>query len=226
MLKQAAGLIGYAVLFACFLFVPAGTLAWPAAWVLLATMLVVRGVSVALLWRSQRALLEARTSVPIPQGGQPLADRILLPLWMASFAGLVAFTSADVWHLHLLPIPADWLRGIGLAVFAAGWWVVYLALRTNAFALTVVRHQSEREQKVIDAGPYALVRHPMYAGIVVVMVGQALWLGSFAGLVAALLPTLVLALRIIGEERLLVNSLPGYTAYASRVRSRLIPGVW
>ena len=226
MLKQAAGLLGYVALFAAFLFVPAGTLHWRAAWILLGTMLIVRGVSTVLLWRSQRALLEARTSVPIPQAGQPLADRILLPLWMASFAGLVAFTSADVWHLHLLPGPPEWLRGIGLAVFVAGWWLVYLALRTNAFALTVVRHQEEREQTVIDTGPYAIVRHPMYSGIVVVMAGQTLWLGSTAGLVAALLPTLVLALRILGEERLLATSLPAYAAYAANVRSRLVPGVW
>jgi len=226
MIRQFAGLGGYVLLFALLLFVPAGTLQWPAAWVLLATLAVVRGVSIALLWRAQRALLEARTSVPLPQRGQPVADRLLLPATMAAFAGLVAFTSRDVWHWHLLAVPPLWVRSLGLLTFACGWGVVYLALRANAFALTVVRLQTDRAHEVVEHGPYAIVRHPMYAGLLGVMAGLALALGSSAGVIAAAVPSGILALRIVAEERLLRESLPGYVAYSGRVRWRLVPGVW
>lgn len=226
MIRQIAGLCGYVLLFALLLFVPAGTLHWRSAWVLLATLAAVRGVSLALLWRAQRELLEARSSVPIPQSGQPVADRLLLPAVMATFAGQVAFTARDVWHWHLTTVPPLWLRSIGLLAFACGWGTVYLALRANAFALTVVRLQQDRAHEVVVDGPYAMVRHPMYMGLLGVMSGLALWLGSLAGVVAAVVPSVLLTARIVFEERLLRARLPGYSAYAERVRWRILPGIW
>ena len=226
MLKQIAGLVGYVALFTVLLFWPAGTFDWPAGWMLLATLAAVRGVSFALLWRTQRELLKERTALPVPQAGQPAADRVLLPLLMAGFAGIVAFSAYDVWHLHLLSMPNVAVRWVGLMAFACGWWIVYLALRTNAFAVTVVRHQDERAHRVVSDGPYAVVRHPMYAGLVLLMVGLPLWLGSLAGALAAAVPVTTLALRIVFEERLLRERLPEYGTYAENVRARLVPGVW
>jgi len=226
MIRQLAGLGGYVLLFALLLFIPAGTLHWRAAWIVLATLATVRGVSIALLWRAQRALLEARTSVPLPQGGQPVADRLLLPASMAAFAGQVAFSARDVWHWHLLAVPPMWVRGLGLLAFTGGWATVYLALRANAFALTVVRLQPDRAHEVVRRGAYAIVRHPMYLGLLGVMAGLALALGSIAGVIAAAVPSSILAMRIVAEERLLREGLPGYVAYGNQVRWRLLPGIW
>lgn len=226
MTRQLVALAGYLFLFFVLLFVPAGTLDWPAAWVLLATLFAVRLASVRALWRSRAALLEARSIVPVPQAGQPTADRILLPAYMAAYAGQVAFASWDVWHLHLAGSLPTWLRFAGLFMFAAGWWVIYRALRDNAFALTVVRLQDDRGQGVVDTGVYAIVRHPMYAGITIVMIGFPLWLDSAAAVGMAALPVALLALRIHFEERLLRLRLAGYEDYTRRVRWRLIPGVW
>jgi protein-S-isoprenylcysteine O-methyltransferase Ste14 len=226
LLGQLIGLAGYVALFGTLLFVPARTLDWPDAWILLAVLLIVRGVSAVQLWRTQRGLMERRSGVPLPQKGQPAADRILLPLAMASFAGLVAFTSLDVWHLHLLPSLPLAVRPAGLLLFASGWWLAHLALRENAFALTVVRHQEERDHRVVDTGPYAVVRHPMYTGMMIVMVGLGLWLGSLAGVLATVVPIAILALRIVVEERVLREALPAYSLYAERVRARLLPGLW
>ncbi|HXV17608.1 MAG TPA: isoprenylcysteine carboxylmethyltransferase family protein [Gemmatimonadaceae bacterium] len=226
MLRQIVGLAGYVALFGLLLYAGAGTLEWRAAWVLLATLFMVRGISVVLLWRTQRSLLDERSTLPLPQAGQPAADRILLPLSMASFAGIVFFSALDVWHLRLLSMPPFWLRVAGLAAFTLGWWVVYRALRTNAFAVTVVRCQHERAQHVIDTGPYAVVRHPMYAGLIPVMAGLALWLGSLAGALLAVVPVTFLAIRIVVEERMLNDRLPGYSEYRQRVRARLVPGIW
>jgi protein-S-isoprenylcysteine O-methyltransferase Ste14 len=90
----------------------------------------------------------------------------------------------------------------------------------------VVKHQAEREHRVVDTGVYAVVRHPMYAGIFIFNVGMALWLESYAGAIAALVPMALLASRIVFEERFLRERLNGYGAYTERVRYRLVPFVW
>jgi len=225
MARQLVGVLGYVALFAAFLFIPAGTLHWRAAWILLAVLLVARVLSVAQLWMVQRELAAERTKLPI-QAGQVAADRPLLLASMASFAALVAFASADLWHLHLLPVLTPSARAIGLAMFALGWWVVYLALSANAYAVTVVRFQEERGHKVADGGLYRHVRHPMYAGLVLVMAGLCIWLGSTAALIATLVPIALLVVRIIFEERMLRARLTGYVEYAGRVRWRLLPWIW
>ena len=225
MIRLGLGALGYVALFAALLFGPAGTWHWRAAWVLLGVLLVARWVSTVTLYRGRRALLAERGKLPL-QSGQPIVDRILLPAFMASFAALVAFVSWDRWRVHLFGAPPAWLRALGLVAFVAGWMVVHLALTANAFAVTVVRHQAERGHEVVRTGPYAIVRHPMYAGMVPVMVGLALWLGSIAGALASMVPLAILVIRIVFEERLLTRTLPTYRDYTSEVRWRLLPGVW
>lgn len=225
MIRQLVGLVGYVALFAVLLFIPAGTVQWRAAWLLLAVLFGVRLASTLLLWRSQRSLLEARAHGPL-RPDQPLADRLLLPLFMATFAAQVAFCAWDQWHANLLPVPPPALRSAGLLLFIAGWGVVHLALAANAFAETTVRHQADRGHQVVANGAYSVVRHPMYGGLLLVMSGLALWLGSMAGVIASLVPAAVLALRIQLEERMLRAALPEYAAYAARVRWRMVPGFW
>jgi len=145
---------------------------------------------------------------------------------MATFAALPVLASMDVWHWHLVPFRLASLRWIGLAAFAGGWWIVHVALRENAFALTVVRHQHERKQTVITSGPYSIVRHPMYSGLLILMPGLGVWLGSLIAAAASLIPITILATRIIFEERLLCAHLPEYKSYAEVTRSRLLPGIW
>ena len=223
--RSIISVVGYVALFAALLFAPARSWNWPAAWVLLGVLFVSRGVSTVALYRGNRALLEERARFPV-QRRQTSVDRILLPTIMAAFAAQVAFVSYDDWRLHLLASPPVWVRALGLAAFVFGWRVVHRALQTNSFAVTVVRHQAERGHAVVTTGPYAVVRHPMYAGLVLVMIGLALWLGSTAGALAALVPIALLAIRILVEERVLRQSLPGYADYADSVRWRLVPGLW
>jgi protein-S-isoprenylcysteine O-methyltransferase Ste14 len=225
MIRQLWGAVAYVALFAVLLALGAGTWRWPAAWVLLATLLVTRGASDARLWRVQRGLMEERAGVPLRRG-QPAADRVLIVAFMATYAALVVVSAADVWRMHLLPAPPAWLRAAGLAAFIAGWWIVHRALETNAFAAFVVRHQADRGQVVVSDGPYAVVRHPMYAGLVPVLLGFTLWLGSTAALILTAVPVAILAARIRVEERMLRAELPGYPEYAARVRWRLVPGLW
>ena len=211
---------------AIVLFGAAGTVAWPRAWLLLAVLLVVRGASAVTVFRVNPALLRERARVLVHRG-QPRADRVILLAFMATaFVGVPAVAALDVFRWHVLPAPPLPLAGAGLALFAAGWTIIALALRANAFAVTVVRLQDERRHAVVDGGAYGVVRHPMYAGSPLVNVGLGLWLGSYAAALLAIVPLGLLIVRIVLEERFLRRELPGYGEYAARVRYRLLPGIW
>jgi protein-S-isoprenylcysteine O-methyltransferase Ste14 len=115
---------------------------------------------------------------------------------------------------------------LGLILFSGGWALIALAMRENAFAAPIVKLQGERGQVVVETGPYRIVRHPMYAGAIPLMVGMALWLGSCAGALLAAVPISIIMLRVLTEERLLRRELPGYRDYARKVRWRMVPLVW
>ena len=224
-LRILAGVLWYVLLFAFVLFNGARTTHWPRAWVLLGVLLVTRLAGDVWITRANPDLLAERARGPL-QRGQPLSDRVLVPAFMAALAVATWVAAADVWRWHLLPAPAPWLAALGMAVYVAGRWLVSAALHANAFATMVVRHQAERGQAVVDRGPYAVVRHPMYSGVVLATIGLPLWLGSTTGVLAALVPILIMAVRIGVEERFLRRALDGYPAYTARVRYRLVPGVW
>ncbi len=224
-IRELVGLLAYGALFSTLLFGGAGTWHWRRGWTLIGTLLVVRGLSSLRLLRLQPELIAERAKGPL-QEGQALTDRLLIGGFMAGLAALIAFAGADAWRLHLMRGLPGWTRPVGLVVFVAGWWLVYRALRANAFAVTVVRVQDERGHRVVRTGPYAVVRHPMYAGLVPVMVGMGLWLHSTATAVAAMIPTAILVARVVHEERLLRGRFPEYSDYAAAVRWRMLPGVW
>jgi len=223
-LKIILGVAINIAIFAAVLFVPAGTVSWHRGWVFLGILFCGCAASIFCL-RGRQDLLRERMKGPI-QKGQPLADKILTPLFVASFFGMIAFTAADVFHWHLLGSPGRALSMLGFAMFAAAWVVEYLALRENAFASSVVRHQEERGQTLVDTGVYSIVRHPMYSGALPLLIGIPLGLGSYAGVAVALAPCLMLAGRVIIEEGMLRRELAGYEDYTRRVRYRLIPYVW
>ena len=198
---------------------------WPRAWWFLAINLVATVVTMLTIFPGREELLNERLKPPI-QKGQPLADKIVLSLIILTFCGFVAFIPLDVFRFHVLGKPGTLVSWLGLVVFLGGWTMMSLALKANAFAAPVVRHQEERNQRVVDQGVYGVVRHPMYAGAVPLFIGMPLWLESYAATLLAIVPILLLALRIGIEERFLKRNLRGYVEYAGRVRYRLIPFVW
>lgn len=223
--KIIAGVVLAVLCFALPLFLPAGTLDWPRAWVFLGVVLVATVASTAVVYRASPGLMEERFKPPV-QKGQPLADRIVVSLLLVEFFGLMVFIPLDVFGLHLMPRSGPIASASGLVLFIVGWWIMTLAMRENAFAAPVVKYQEERHQRVIDTGVYAVVRHPMYVGAVLLMIGMPLWLGSDAGVAFAALPIATLAVRILIEERFLKRALAGYEDYTKKVRYRLIPFVW
>lgn len=223
--KLVFGILLNVALFGCALFLPAGTFDWWRAWVFLGITLMNAVTGTVILYRSSEELLKERFK-PMIQKGQPLADKIIVVPLITAFIGLIVFIPFDVFRFHLLPKPAPLVSSAGLLLCIAGWWIMILAMLANAFAAPVIKLQEERHQKVADSGVYRVVRHPMYSGAILFLLGIALWLESYAAAILAIVPTMILVARIFIEERFLRRGLAGYDAYTRRVRYRLIPLIW
>jgi protein-S-isoprenylcysteine O-methyltransferase Ste14 len=138
----------------------------------------------------------------------------------------MVFIPLDVFRFHLMVKPGTLVSFLGLVLFVAGWWIMTLALKENAFAAPVVKHQKERQHTVVNSGVYSIVRHPMYAGAIPLMVGMPLWLESYAAAMLASVPIGMLVVRILVQEEFLRRELKDYDAYTEKVRHRLIPFFW
>jgi protein-S-isoprenylcysteine O-methyltransferase Ste14 len=223
--KVIAGVVFNVAFYALLLFVPAGTLNWWRAWVFLAVTVVGMALAVFSILPDNADLFSQRAK-GIIQKGQPLWDRVLVILLVVSYVGQIVLIPLDVFRSHFAPKPSGLVSFFGLTLYVAGWWIMTLAMKVNPFAVPVVRLQQERQQRVIDTGVYAVVRHPMYTGFVPMVVGPALWLQSYVAALLAIVPIAVLAARSVLEERFLKRELRGYEAYTKKVRYRLIPFIW
>jgi protein-S-isoprenylcysteine O-methyltransferase Ste14 len=209
---------------ALLLFLPAGDPRWAQGWAFLA--IFAAGSFGFGFWLSKRdpALLASRLG-PLVQPGQPLWDKIFLLAFIVVWCGWLVLMALDAQRWHSSEVPLV-LNVAGGALVVAGFLATLLVFRENTYAAPVVRVQAERAQRVVDTGPYSVVRHPMYACAVLYLVGMPLLLGSWYGLLIVPLMVLAIAPRAVFEERLLKQKLPGYTDYMKRVRYRLVPGVW
>ena len=222
------GLIGgmfQLALLGALLLIPAGTWDWPRAIQFLVTYGVVLFGAIVWLAVVAPSSLEARLEPAISRK-QPVADRIATAFIGLAVGGWMVFIPYDVFRLHLLPTPSLAVSRFGAVVGFAGFALILTALYQNAFATPVVRDQTERGHFLVDTGLYGRVRHPFYTGFVVALFGLALWLQSYAATVGLVVVLASLVGRILVEERHLRETLRGYAEYMSRVRYRLIPGVW
>jgi protein-S-isoprenylcysteine O-methyltransferase Ste14 len=204
---------------------PGGTWLWPQGLVLLGLLsVVVIGARMAMaVYRPE--------SFEVRQGGfvadkgkrQPLVDAIALLGYLILLVTWLAFIPLDVFALHLLPPPAGWVSGLGLATALGGLAVAHSAVWQNQFAAPTIHEQAG--QQVIDNGIYGVIRHPLYAGNLMLFAGGALWLGSTAAALATIAQLAATLWRIGMEEAYLRQALPAYADYARRVRARLIPFV-
>lgn len=227
------GLIGglfQLALFGAFLIVPAGlvpggTWCWPRALIFLGVYGFILEATIFTFAVVAPANLEARLKAPASKK-QPKADRIVTTILMLT--GLIWFVSipVDVFYLKLLPTPQFVMSMFGGALILLGFVIIIAAIYQNSFAVPVVEDQTDRGQTLVDTGLYAVVRHPLYVGLLPFFAGLALWLGSYAGLISVSSWLIVLIARIVVEEKTLRNTLPGYTEYIKRVRYRLVPFVW
>jgi protein-S-isoprenylcysteine O-methyltransferase Ste14 len=210
-----------AVIEGLLLFIPAGTIEYWQAWVYLAVFTAGSALTTLYLLKRDPALLERRMR------GGPAAEkrptqRVIMLFTSIGFISILVVPALDHRFGWSDVPPAIVIAGNVLVVM--GYLLIVRVFRENTFTAATV--QVAENQRVISTGPYAIVRHPMYAGGAMYLFGTPLALGSYWGFVpfAAMLPFLIW--RLLDEERLLAKDLPGYTEYQQRVRYRLIPFVW
>ena len=211
------------LMIALLLFLPAGTVLWPAGWILWILLLGFTVVNFGLLFKSNSGLLQERLSLSQPN--QKTSDKLL-----TSVNGLLALAwfilmPLDAVRFHWSHVPL-FLQIVGAIVLVGFMPLAILTFRENAFLATMARVQEERGQTVISTGPYHYIRHPLYASALLFFLGTPLLLGSWSGLL--LVPIVIAGLvgRTLLEERVLRAELAGYAAYMAQVKYRFVPYVW
>jgi len=202
------------------MFLPAGDIRWAKGWLMIVFFVALTIPSMMYIWRVNPEIFAARRRI---QPGTKGWDRVLLMVLLPTMLAIYPVAALDDGRFHWSRVPL-WLVVVGYGLLTTSWCLFMWVESVNKFAEPGVRVHAE--QKVIDTGPYTIVRHPMYMGVPSFSVGTALALGSYWALVPAafLLPMLVG--RTAMEDRTLREELVGYKQYASRVRYRLLPGVW
>lgn len=203
------------------LLLPAGTLHYWQAWVFIAVFAVATIVPTVYLSRANPAALQRRMRAG-PRAEPRAAQKFIITGSLLGLFVTMVFSALDH-RFGWSSVPA-WLSLLGDVLVATGLGIAMLVIVQNSYAGATVT--VEEGQTVVSGGLYTFVRHPMYVGNVIMMIGIPLALGSYWGLLFVIPGAVVLALRIFDEEKLLIHELPGYREYAQRVRYRLVPYVW
>ncbi len=201
----------------------AGDWTWPQGWTYLGEVTVLSLATTIGLMVGDPELLKARMSSPFKRGQRPV-DLAIISVFAGIYVAWFVLIGLD--HRFLWTGTPLLVQILGAVLIGAGLVLVWETFRANTFATTQVRVQAERAQTVIDSGPYRYIRHPMYAGMILFVVGTPLMLGSLWGLAATPVLFVLLALRTVGEEQVLKQDLAGYADYMTRTPWRIVPGVW
>jgi len=212
------------VVFTLSLFLPAGTVAWPTGWVYVAVSFALGIGMTAWLVRYDPGLMAERLT-GLRRTDRQKWDKIFVPILAVGFVAWLVVMGLDAVRFRWSHVPL-WLQLVGSVLLLLSYYLFYLTFRENTYLSPAVRIQKERGQKVVSTGPYRHVRHPMYAGFTLYVFGTALTLGSWVGVASGLLLVAAIARRAIFEESMLQRELPGYEEYMTKVRYRLIPGIW
>ena len=215
------GLGAVIVVMGLLLFVPAGTIRYWQAWLYLSIFTGASVLTTVYLMRNDPALLERRLRGG-PTAEKRTAQRLIMLCTSIGFIALLVVPALDQ-HFGWSNVPLGGISA-GDILVALGFYLISLVYRENTFTSATI--EIAENQKVVSTGPYAIVRHPMYASASLYLVGTPLALGSYWGLVPVVAIMLFLIWRLIDEERFLATNLPGYTEYQKRVRHRIVPFLW
>ena len=203
------------------LFLSAGRLDWPAAWIFLGFyVLVILTLGVWAMRKHPEVVNERGKMQNIKSW-----DKTLMIIYTVMLFVLFAVAGLDAGRFGWSAMPIA-LQVVGFVALAFAMVVTYWAMAINPFLSTIVRIQDDRGHYVVTSGPYRYVRHPMYAMMFLMWPGIALELGSWWALLPAAVIVIVFVIRTALEDRTLQAELPGYAEYAQRTRYRLVPGVW
>jgi len=215
----------YLLFFPVILFVLAGDWRWLEGWLFSIIFLLLCFATIIYLYFYDPELLKERFGSPV-QEAQKSWDKIVLSVFFAGFLGWFAIMPLDARRFHWSPAFPIWIRIAGTVLLILASVILFGALKENTFAAPVVKMQKERGQKVISTGLYAIVRHPMYSGALLLFLAAPLLLGSVYGLLMGVVLIVTIAIRSLGEEAMLKQELEGYDEYMKRVKWRLLPFVF
>jgi protein-S-isoprenylcysteine O-methyltransferase Ste14 len=219
--RAVAGSLVLLLLLGLAIFLPAGTVRYWQAWVYFAVFAVSVSLITAYLARYDRALLARRLEAG-PTAEREALQRVLSAIANVTFLLLYVVAALD-WRRHGSHVPAI-ASLIADGGVVAGFAIVFVTFRANSFTRATIR--ATADQTLVDDGPYGVVRHPMYAGALLMLIATPVALGSFWGLVAVVPMIATIVARLLDEERFLSAHLRGYSQYLARVRYRLVPRVW
>ena len=212
-------------LFAALMFLPFGSIDWPAATIWLKIYAAITISAGTFLIIARPKAVEARFRAG--RDAQPAADRMALFFMCAGLSVPIIVAALDISNWQLFVQANIIFRSAGLAIFLVGFSVIVLSMLSNEFAAPTVHIQEEAEHSLADTGVYAYLRHPMYSGFLLFMMGTTLWLGSIAATGLAGVMVASAAIYRIGiEEAMLEAELQGYRDYKNRVKTRFIPFVY
>jgi protein-S-isoprenylcysteine O-methyltransferase Ste14 len=219
--RAFAGAINLFVIMGLLLFLPAGTWEFRDAWLFLFVWFAAVAMITAYFLKRDPGLIERRMKAG---PGAEVRGRQKRLQAVAAVAFILLLVVPGLDHRY------HWSRVAGLMPYAAdggvalGFLIVFFAFRSNSYSSAVI--EVAAAQKVVSTGPYAVIRHPMYAGALLLVFSTPAALGSWWGLIPAFLMLVMIVLRLLDEEAALLQELPGYADYCRRVRDRLMPGVW
>lgn len=216
----AATLAGF-LFFGILLFVPAGTLHYPQAWVFIAVFTASSLVPSGYLAVRDPAALQRRLKAGPTAETRPV-QKVLMVGTIAAVTAMLVVSALDH-RFGWSSVPMT-VVVVGLVLVALGLVLAQLVVIQNSFAAATIT--VEEGQPLVSTGLYSVVRHPMYVGALVMLTATPLALDSYWGLLVVLVAVPLLVVRIVDEERLLVEQLPGYRDYTRKVRYRLVPGLW
>jgi protein-S-isoprenylcysteine O-methyltransferase Ste14 len=219
--RTLLGLVALAVAMGVLIFVPAGTVRYWQGWVYLGIFMGASLLTSLYLLKKDTALLQRRLRGG-PTAEKETTQKIIMVFTSIGFIALLVVPSLD-YRFGWSPVPLS-LVIAGDVLVAAGFYFIFLVYRENTFASATI--QVAENQKVVSTGPYALVRHPMYASAFLYLIGTPLALGSYWGILALVFMLPFLIWRLLDEERFLARNLAGYTEYQKKVPYRLVPHVW
>ena len=220
--KSFFGILFQTALLGVFLYLPALTLNWADALLLLSIHFLITILACAYLLIVKPASIEARMNYD--SEAQPKEDRLASVLMLSAIVVGFSLAPIDIFHLNLSPTFEGNIKNIGLGFYFIGMLLFMASMNANEFAETTVNIQEERGQKVIDTGVYSMVRHPMYTSFIFFITGVNVWLGTYLSLLLSLIfLAIALRSRISIEEKTLLKDLEGYEDYCKKVKARLIP---
>jgi protein-S-isoprenylcysteine O-methyltransferase Ste14 len=211
-------IIGFAILF-----ISAGTLAWINARVYVGLVSIYWVISTAVLARLNPEMLNERGSV-VKEGTKGF-DKVWVAIYPVLTFGNLVVMGFDAVRFQWSFMPF-WLTFVGIFMFVSVIPLALWAMAVNKFFEWTVRIQDDRQQYVCTSGPYKIMRHPGYAGLIISILAYPLILGAWWGFVLSGILTIIIVIRTALEDRTLQNEMPGYREYAKQVKYRLIPLVW